>query len=109
MDLVLNPERFTGYAGASAARVWKSIYEENCFGLSELSVSGASSGSSLASLSGPGLGASRPAGGLSEGLGTEMRDGGDDECVEKRAYYRIISGQLRTASDSRPVLACEKD
>ena len=95
VDLPLNPERFTGYAGVSAARVWKSIYEENCFGLSELSVSGAASGSSLASsvLSGSGLGASRPAGGLSEGMGTDMRDGGDDECVEKRAYYRIISGQ----------------
>ncbi|CAG8490353.1 6447_t:CDS:10 [Acaulospora colombiana] len=26
-----NPERFTGYAGASASRVWKAIYEENCF------------------------------------------------------------------------------
>lgn len=31
VDLLLNPERFTGYAGPSANRVWKSIYEENCF------------------------------------------------------------------------------
>ncbi|KAJ1561223.1 hypothetical protein HK405_004564, partial [Cladochytrium tenue] len=32
VDLVRNPERFTGYAGPSAARVWRAVYEENCFG-----------------------------------------------------------------------------
>lgn len=32
VDLLKNPERFTGYAGDSANRVWRSIYEENCFG-----------------------------------------------------------------------------
>jgi ERO1-like protein alpha len=31
VDLLLNPERFTGYSGASAHRVWNSIYKENCF------------------------------------------------------------------------------
>ncbi|CAG9812756.1 unnamed protein product [Phaedon cochleariae] len=31
VDLLLNPERFTGYAGASAHRIWKTIYLENCF------------------------------------------------------------------------------
>ncbi|XP_043367346.1 ERO1-like protein beta isoform X4 [Dermochelys coriacea] len=31
VDLLLNPERYTGYKGASAWRVWNSIYEENCF------------------------------------------------------------------------------
>ncbi|XP_056633121.1 ero1-like protein isoform X1 [Diorhabda sublineata] len=31
VDLLLNPERYTGYAGPSAHRVWKSIYLENCF------------------------------------------------------------------------------
>lgn len=31
VDLLLNPERFTGYSGESAHRVWKSIYLENCF------------------------------------------------------------------------------
>ncbi|XP_054167028.1 ERO1-like protein alpha [Oppia nitens] len=30
-DLLLNPERFTGYAGETCDRIWKSIYEENCF------------------------------------------------------------------------------
>lgn len=31
VNLVDNPERFTGYAGNSAARIWRSIYMENCF------------------------------------------------------------------------------
>ncbi|XP_045443020.1 ERO1-like protein beta isoform X4 [Pipistrellus kuhlii] len=31
VDLLLNPERYTGYRGPSAWRVWNSIYEENCF------------------------------------------------------------------------------
>lgn len=31
VDLLLNPERFTGYAGDSAHRIWKTIYLENCF------------------------------------------------------------------------------
>lgn len=31
VDLGLNPERYTGYAGFSARRVWGAIYEENCF------------------------------------------------------------------------------
>ena len=31
VDLLLNPERFTGYKGHSAQRIWKTIYEENCF------------------------------------------------------------------------------
>uniref|UniRef100_A0A6G1S9X5 ERO1-like protein beta n=1 Tax=Aceria tosichella TaxID=561515 RepID=A0A6G1S9X5_9ACAR len=31
VDLLLNPERFTGYSGESAHRIWRAIYEENCF------------------------------------------------------------------------------
>eukprot|EP00616_Rhizochromulina_sp_CCMP1243_P018190 CAMPEP_0118974022 /NCGR_PEP_ID=MMETSP1173-20130426/11027_1 /TAXON_ID=1034831 /ORGANISM="Rhizochromulina marina cf, Strain CCMP1243" /LENGTH=571 /DNA_ID=CAMNT_0006923723 /DNA_START=43 /DNA_END=1758 /DNA_ORIENTATION=- len=31
VDLLENPERFTGYAGPSAQRVWRAIHEENCF------------------------------------------------------------------------------
>ncbi|ETW03092.1 hypothetical protein H310_05518 [Aphanomyces invadans] len=36
INLLENPERFTGYAGLSAARVWKAIYSENCFVSQEL-------------------------------------------------------------------------
>ncbi|XP_018583314.2 ERO1-like protein alpha isoform X1 [Scleropages formosus] len=31
VDLLLNPERFTGYKGPEAWKIWNSIYEENCF------------------------------------------------------------------------------
>lgn len=31
VDLLLNPERYTGYKGVSAHRIWRSIYMENCF------------------------------------------------------------------------------
>lgn len=31
VDLVENPERFTGYGGAQAHDVWHAIYAENCF------------------------------------------------------------------------------
>lgn len=31
VDLLLNPERYTGYRGLSAHRIWHSIYMENCF------------------------------------------------------------------------------
>lgn len=31
VDLMENPERFTGYSGEGANKIWKSIYEENCF------------------------------------------------------------------------------
>lgn len=31
VDLLINPERFTGYSGEAANRVWRTIYEENCF------------------------------------------------------------------------------
>lgn len=31
VDLLINPERYTGYSGEAAHRVWRAIYEENCF------------------------------------------------------------------------------
>nr|CAG4642387.1 EOG090X03A4 [Evadne anonyx] len=62
VDLFLNPERFTGYKGPSAQRIWKSIYEENCFK--------------------PGRG---------YGPYIDSTNVGD-LCLEKRAFYRAISG-----------------
>lgn len=62
VDLLLNPERFTGYKGDSAQRIWRTIYEENCFKPQ------------------PGYGPyldSRSIGGM---------------CLEKRVFYRAISG-----------------
>lgn len=31
VNLQHNPERYTGYVGPTATRIWKAIYEENCF------------------------------------------------------------------------------
>ncbi|ORX37674.1 endoplasmic reticulum Oxidoreductin 1-domain-containing protein [Kockovaella imperatae] len=100
IDLTLNPERFTGYAGASAHQVWRAIYEENCFGLSEAAMDAAQSGSqhvisALAGLSASGNDAGVGFSKLSEGWGTEMVKGAlknDDMCEEKKVYYRVISG-----------------
>ncbi|KIJ49627.1 hypothetical protein M422DRAFT_74655 [Sphaerobolus stellatus SS14] len=72
-DLSENPERFTGYEGPSANRVWSSIYQENCFGISEQSLHRPISERNL--------------------LGLEPKEGDDGYiCEEKRVYYRIISG-----------------
>nr|CAG4651683.1 EOG090X03A4 [Triops cancriformis] len=66
VDLLLNPERYTGYNGPSAHRIWKAIYEENCFKPKR------------------GYGPyidSRNVGGLLSDL-----------CLEKRVFYRAVSG-----------------
>lgn len=74
VDLTVNPERFTGYTGPSAHRVWKSIYEENCFGVSHFDTLGAF---------------------------TEEEEA--KTCLEQRVYYKIISG-IFTLSLSAPSL-----
>lgn len=30
VNLQLNPERYTGYTGPSARRIWDAVYAENC-------------------------------------------------------------------------------
>lgn len=65
VDLLLNPERFTGYKGESAHRVWRSIYLENCFGVTK-------PGKTFITHMGK-----------SPYLGL---------CMEQRAFYRLISG-----------------
>lgn len=81
-DLSLVPERFTGYSGPDAHRIWRSIYEENCFGLSELSLM---TGKSPAPVS------------LPDTMSEVFRDNGnghEEHCLEKRVYYKIISGKF---------------
>lgn len=82
VDLTLVPERYTGYSGNSAHRVWNAIYEENCFGLSELNLL---TGKSAAPITLPDT--------LTDVL-REPLDGQDTDgdCLEKRVYYKIISG-----------------
>lgn len=82
VDLTLVPERYTGYSGSSSHRVWRAIYEENCFGLSELNLLTRKSAASVT---------------LPDTLTDVLRhplDGEDTDggCLEKRVYYKIISG-----------------
>ncbi|XP_049845314.1 ero1-like protein [Schistocerca gregaria] len=62
VDLLLNPERYTGYKGQSAHRIWNSIYKENCF---------------------------RPKDIYTPYIQSSHLNG---MCLEQRAFYRAISG-----------------
>lgn len=70
VDLTVNPERFTGYVGPSAHRVWRSIYEENCFGISHNDA--------------PTL------------LSSDEEE--TKTCLEQKVYYKIISGMHASIS-----------
>lgn len=63
VDLLLNPERYTGYKGQSAHRIWHSIYMENCF---------------------------RPIHVYNNPYIPDERL--SDMCLEQRVFYRAISG-----------------
>uniref|UniRef100_A0A8C2IV78 ERO1-like protein alpha n=1 Tax=Cyprinus carpio TaxID=7962 RepID=A0A8C2IV78_CYPCA len=71
VDLLLNPERFTGYKGPEAWRIWNSIYEENCF--KPYSVK-------------------RPLNPLASNSGQGFYRWLEGLCVEKRAFFRLVSG-----------------
>lgn len=74
-DLKANPEQFTGYQGPTAHRIWRSIYEENCFKskkihqLSDQTEANANNAQLLESF-----------------LNV------DDLCLEEKIFYRAISG-----------------
>ncbi|KAI1237463.1 hypothetical protein IHE44_0013537 [Lamprotornis superbus] len=72
VDLLLNPERYTGYKGPDAWKIWNSIYEENCFKPQNVK---------------------RPlASGREDDGGHMFYKWLKGVCVEKRAFYRLISG-----------------
>ena len=66
VDLSRNPERFTGYSGEASHRIWKAIYEENCFRPSSIKSTH-----------------------FSSAFLPDMLEG---MCLEKRVFYRAISG-----------------
>ncbi|PWN21240.1 endoplasmic oxidoreductin [Microstroma glucosiphilum] len=108
VDLIKNPERFTGYAGPGANRVWKAIYEENCFGavpkgsflepprakssgggtgfVDKSSLTGSSKGGAAFGFSPPGLSNLMPS------LQAPSDPAANEQCLEKRVFYRVISG-----------------
>lgn len=97
VDLIKNPERFTGYAGPGANRVWKAIYEENCFGavpkgsfLEPPRAKGSGGGSGYVDKStlfspamGPG-GMGGGLGGLLPSLAAPVDPAATEQCLEKR-------------------------
>uniref|UniRef100_A0A8C6KTX2 ERO1-like protein alpha n=1 Tax=Nothobranchius furzeri TaxID=105023 RepID=A0A8C6KTX2_NOTFU len=74
VDLLLNPERYTGYKGPEAWQIWNSIYEENCkqcFTFHPITKD------------------------LTDQVFFSARtfySWLEGQCVEKRAFYRLISG-----------------
>lgn len=67
VDLLLNPEKFTGYRGPSAHRIWRSIYLENCF------VNQAQQNALLSHIN-------------------KVPKSITNLCMEQRAFYRLLSG-----------------
>lgn len=105
VSLVQNPERFTGYGGDSAKMVWDAIYRENCFQKSSFPHS-ASLGASTAS-KGPAeqdfrsvlqeAGRQQVLEKASQGSSTPGLEY-EDECLEKRVFYRVVSGMHASIS-----------
>jgi len=97
VSLVDNPERFTGYAGAGSDNVWKSIYRENCFSKPE-----AASGERTSQAKQDFIDVMKDK--LTHELGGTDRQAAlkeievDDECLEKRVFYRVISGMHSSIS-----------
>lgn len=109
VDLTANPERFTGYAGDSSARVWKAIYEENCFTpvpFVDATRATSEGGSGFASLGGLHSGAWGESEKKLFGSLAGPRDAGDEVCLEKRVFYRVLSGESlsRVLGDGRRLI-----
>ena len=94
VSLADNPERFTGYAGEGARRVWEAIYRENCFARPRAAPSDddappwpprSQAMQDLAHV----LRARDPPSGAADF---------DGACLEKRVFYRIISGMHASVS-----------
>jgi hypothetical protein len=112
VSLVDNPERFTGYGGEGAKHVWDAIYRENCFSKESFPKS-ASYGKSQRPQRGP---AANELKSVLEERGRQQAlvdlqkhspntpfviESGledEDQCLEKRVFYRIISGMHTSIS-----------
>lgn len=100
VSLVQNPERFTGYSGEGARQVWESIYRENCF--SQPSTVEKSSGNiGLSPVSAFSRNHAKASLELKEVIKASKSEDGldfEDECLEKRVFYRVISGMHASIS-----------
>ena len=93
VSLVDNPERFTGYAGEDPHTVWDAIYKENCF-----SKPSAVLPSSHEKSKDP-LNMFQAANDLRSVIRTASTEPQfDDTCLEKRVFYRLVSGMHASIS-----------
>ncbi|KAK5943955.1 endoplasmic oxidoreductin-1 [Knufia obscura] len=94
VSLLNNAEKFTGYAGPGANQVWDAIYKENCF----------SKPSSASPPTNTGLHAAAELRNIfqehgRQNLETEHDSASlNDQCIEQRAFYRVISGMHASIS-----------
>lgn len=113
VSLTQNPERFTGYSGEGAWQVWNAIYSENCFAKSSFPHSANLGQSSSNWPPGPAqqdfkqiLSAAGRHAQLQQWGKEEKKEvfvpntayEGEDECLEKRVFYRVISGMHASIS-----------
>ncbi|KAI1609731.1 ERO1-like protein alpha [Exophiala viscosa] len=95
VSLVNNTERYTGYSGLGARQVWDAIYKENCFSAKT---------ARHASLKPKPLQAAESLKNVFQEYGRQHVDDSDDmyplddECLEQRAFYRVISGMHASIS-----------
>ncbi|KJE92056.1 Ero1l, variant [Capsaspora owczarzaki ATCC 30864] len=100
INLKRNPERYTGYMGPSANRIWRAIYQENCFLDNPSSGDGADGRTGAESSDG--YSQDQMAALLTNAAGSPMSSGPRDPvpmqeilgnmCIERRVFYRVISG-----------------
>jgi hypothetical protein len=122
VSLVDNPERFTGYSGPGSQQVWEAIYRENCFAKPPKNDQASNKGSSPFPGAAPFGGFGNPQQlqaanelrnvmkeqGLQQGIKSAIAAGTatarvdpvefDDTCLEKRVFYRVVSGMHASIS-----------
>ncbi|PLW16586.1 hypothetical protein PCANC_15001 [Puccinia coronata f. sp. avenae] len=82
VDLLANPERFTGYSGKSAQRIWQAIYQDNCFDVPQRPAFSPF----------PPTPPLKPAGLAPSPDLIKSANADNETCLEKRVYYKLLSG-----------------
>jgi ERO1-like protein beta len=110
VSLAENPERFTGYSGEGAHQVWEAIYRENCFSRPSSSDKTAALPGSFAPVPGFSQNQAQAAMDFRQVMKAHDREQArksgaiedalefEDECLEKRVFYRVISGMHASIS-----------
>ncbi|CZT19505.1 related to ERO1 protein, required for protein disulfide bond formation in the ER [Ramularia collo-cygni] len=110
VSLADNLERFTGYSGEGPHQVWEAIYRENCFSKALPNKLGASVPGLSPPVSGFSFDQAQAAQEFKQVVKARDRQqaiqsGGthdaldfEDECIEKRVFYRVISGMHASIS-----------